>query len=168
MTYDSRPDTWEHISNVRRYLDLAVAKLMDRAQAHDKSKLVSPEVEMFNEFTPKLRDLVFGSPEYKATTKQMGAALEHHYANNSHHPEHYENGIAGMSLLDLVEMICDWKAASERHKSRPQMPAAPGRADAPVYDSDIERSIMLNQERWGYSDELREILLNTAREMGFA
>lgn len=167
MTYDSRPDTWDHIDKVRANLRNVIMNLHDRADHHDASKLRPPELEMYDEFTPKLRDLVYGSPEYKATTKQMGSALEHHYEHNSHHPEHYENGIAGMSLLDLIEMLCDWKAASERHAKRPQMPAAPGRADAPVYDSNIERSIGLNQERWGYSDELRDILLNTARELGF-
>ena len=52
-----------------------------------------------------------GSPEYR----EARPGLAHHYAHNSHHPEHYENGIAGMDLLDLVEMFCDWKAASERN-----------------------------------------------------
>lgn len=164
--YDSRPDTYDHIGKVWKYVSRAIVNLLDRAEVHDASKLVSPEVEMFDEFTPKLRDLVFGSDEYRATTKAMGAALEHHYQANSHHPEHFENGIAGMSLLDLIEMLCDWKAASERHSNRPQMPAAAGRAEAPKYDSNIMRSIGLNQERWGYTDELRSILENTARELG--
>ena len=30
--------------------------------------------------------------------------------------EIYANGVAGMDILDLVEMLCDWKAASERTK----------------------------------------------------
>jgi hypothetical protein len=98
----------------------------------------------------------------------MGAALEHHYAHNSHHPEHHEGGIGGMSLLDLLEMLIDWKAASERHGKRPPAPAAPGRPAAPEYDSDLIRSIALNQERFGYGDELRAILQNTAVELGFA
>jgi hypothetical protein len=87
--------------------------------------------------------------EYKSYLTGMGEALKHHYAHNSHHPEHYEDGIAGMSLLDLVEMLCDWKAATERHA-----------------DGDLRRSIEQNQERFGYSDELRSILENTARELG--
>ena len=83
--------------------------------------------------------------------------------------EYRRSMIRGMSLLDLLEMLIDWKAASERVKSvRPPMPAAPGHAPAPEYDSDIIRSIRLNQERFGYGDELREILENTARELGFS
>src|SRR6266576_517546 len=166
LMYDSRIDTYDHIGKVRAYLGRTIINLLDRALIHDASKLESPEVEMFDEFTPKLAELEYGSPEYKATTGAMGAALEHHYEHNSHHPEHYENGIEGMSLLDLLEMICNWKAASERHTKRPAMPAAPGRAEAPKYDSNIERSIDLNQERWGYSDELKSILLNTVKELG--
>lgn len=150
ISYDSRPDTYDHIGKVRKYVSRAIANLLDRAEVHDASKLVSPEVEMFDEFTPKLRDLVYGSDEYKATTKAMGPALAHHYAVNSHHPEHYEDEIRGMSLLDLIEMLCDWKAAGERHAT----------------GSNILRSIDLNQQRWGYTDELRSILENTARELG--
>ena len=74
----------------------------------------------------------------------MKPALDHHYAANSHHPEHYEKGILGMSLLDLIEMLCDWKAATHRHK-----------------DGDIRRSIEINQQRFGYSDSLKQIFLNT-------
>jgi hypothetical protein len=40
--------------------------------------------------------------------------LEHHYARNSHHPEHYPDGVNGMDLFDIMEMFIDWKAASER------------------------------------------------------
>jgi hypothetical protein len=147
--YDSRPDTWEHITRVRWLLDEAIHSLQRRADEHDKSKLNPPERELFDEYTPKLRDTTYGSDEYKSYLTGMGEALKHHYAHNSHHPEHYEDGIAGMSLLDLVEMLCDWKAATERHA-----------------DGDLGRSIEQNQERFGYSDELRSILENTARELG--
>jgi hypothetical protein len=164
-SYDSRPDTFDHIGKVRLYMSRAIGMLLDRANIHDSSKLVEPELATFDEFTPKLAESEYGSNEYKANTAAMGEALEHHYAHNSHHPEHYENGIAGMSLIDLIEMLCDWYAASQRTK-RPAMPAASGRADAPQYDDDFLRSIALNQERFGYTDELRLILTNTARELG--
>lgn len=162
--YDSRPDTYEHIGKVRAYLTDAAARLLQRANVHDASKLVPPELEAFDEYTPLLQHLTYGSDEYKASLAALGSALEHHYAENSHHPEHFADGIAGMSLLDLLEMVCDWKAASLR--TRKPTPAAPGRPEAPQYDNDFERSIALNQERFGYSDELRAILTNTARELG--
>lgn len=162
--YDSRPDTYAHIGRVRQYLTSVIRNLLDRADLHDASKLVEPELSAFNEATPKLATLTYGSDEYKQSLADLGSALEHHYQRNSHHPEHYEEGIKGMSLLDLVEMLVDWKAASER--MRKPTPAAPGRPEAPQYDrADFLGSIALNQERFGYGDEVRAILENTAREL---
>jgi hypothetical protein len=72
----------------------------------------------------------------------------HHYAHNAHHPEHWPGGIKDMSLLDLIEMIVDWKAASERHA-----------------DGDIEKSITINKQRFGYGDELEAIFRRTTLEL---
>lgn len=144
MTYDSRPETFEHIKVVESYLHKAIKELLDRARDHDSSKLIDPELETFDEYTPKLRHSTFGSDEYKGFLSGMGDALTHHYANNRHHPEHYEDSISGMNLIDLLEMICDWLAAVQRHD-----------------DGDIRKSIEINQERFGYSDELKRILHNT-------
>lgn len=148
MSYDSRPDTYAHIHQVQQYMHRAVKDLLARALRHDRSKLESPELEVFDEYTPKLAEAEYGSDEYKAFLVGMQEGLRHHYVRNSHHPEHDPRGIAGMSLLDLVEMLCDWKAATLRSK-----------------DGDLLRSITLNQERFGYTDELREILVNTAQEL---
>jgi hypothetical protein len=71
-------------------------------------------------------------------------ALDHHYANNSHHPQFYKNGIDGMNLLDLVEMFFDWKAATERTK-----------------DGDIRKSIEINSTRFNISPQLVSIFVNT-------
>ena len=114
MPYDSRKDTTKHIAMVDHNLKSVIRSLKRRAQVHDQSKLEPPEKEIFDAETPKLSKLKFGSKEYQDSLKRLGPALEHHYANNSHHPEHYENGVAGMCLLDLIEMVCDWQAASKR------------------------------------------------------
>lgn len=146
--YDSKPDTRLHIEQVRVYLDAVLCNLNQRRRVHDASKLESPEVEIFDEFTPKLRGSTYGSEEYKEFLAHMKVGLDHHYANNSHHPEHYPDGIRGMSLLDIIEMLIDWKAATLRHA-----------------DGDILKSVEINQQRFGYSDELKSILLNTLREL---
>lgn len=163
--YDSRPETQEHIDKVRANIALAISNLQGRAVDHDASKLVSPEVEAFDVATPKLQYLEYASDEYKQSLVDLGPALEHHFAENDHHPEHWENGVAGMSTLAITEMVCDWKAASER--TRKPTPAPEGRAAAPAYDSDFDRSLTLNQERWGYGDEIASIIRNTAIELGF-
>jgi hypothetical protein len=144
VPFDSRPDTYAHIQTVQRLIGRVVGDFLRRAETHDQSKLVSPEVEAFDEFTPKLAGSTYGSDEYKGFLAAMQPALAHHYAANSHHPEHYANGVQDMTLLDVLEMLCDWKAATLRHK-----------------DGDIRKSIEINQARFGYSDELKRLLLNT-------
>jgi len=143
-TYDSRPDTHEHICEVRGLLLVAAQDLTRRAHVHDQSKLASPEVEVFDTVTPRLRELEYGSDEYKASLRDMGTALQHHYLHNDHHPEHHLNGIQDMSLLQLLEMECDWIAATKRHAT-----------------GDIRKSIQLNAERFGYGEEITRLLLNT-------
>lgn len=150
MAYDSRDDTLAHIERVRHYLFVVRAHIRQREDDHDQSKLEDPEKAIFDEVTPRLKGLTYGSDDYKASLAEMKPALDHHYAHNSHHPEHFENGVDGMSLLDVIEMLVDWKAASERHA-----------------DGDIWRSIDINERRFGLTPQLVAILRNTARELGW-
>lgn len=150
MSYDSTQDTEEHISRVRELLAEIRIDLRRRACLHDNSKLTEPEKSTFDRVTPRLKELAYGSDEYKAALVDMGPALQHHYEHNSHHPEHYANGVNDMSLLDVVEMLCDWKAASERHAN-----------------GDFAKSLEINKERFGISDQLANILRNTAVELGW-
>lgn len=147
MAYDSTEDTKNHIANVRKYILICMKELDNRAAKHDHDKIDDPtEKALFDEYTPKLKDCTYGSDEYKTYLEGLKKGLDIHYANNRHHPEHFENGIKGMNIVDLLEMICDWKAASERHA-----------------DGDIFKSIEINQKRFGYSDDLKCILENTAQ-----
>lgn len=142
---DWREATKEHIAEVYRRTTWLWMKLMLRGHDHDKSKLEDPEAEIFAQVTSKLAGLTYGSAEYKAALEEMGPALEHHYANNRHHPEYFgDKGIEGMTLIDLAEMLCDWKAATLRHD-----------------DGDIMESLRLNQERFKISSQLQQILMNT-------
>lgn len=145
-TTDCIKDTKEHISQVREFMLMFAQELIRRALAHDQSKLETPELDVFTEYTPKLKDSTYGSEEYKTFLAEMQVALKHHYANNSHHPEHYDNGIRGMDLADIVEMMCDWKAATMRHA-----------------DGDITKSIEFNKTRFDYSDDLEQIFKNTVK-----
>jgi hypothetical protein len=250
----SKEMTLQHIAVVQQLIGNVVTRLVVRAMVHDKSKLESPEVEIFEEFTPKLAGSTYGSEEYQGFLKAMKPGLDHHYAKNSHHPEfayskeewrtiigyeglyevstmgrvksvvpekmlllqptkgylqvqlskdelqkshmvhrlvaeaflgnednkpevnhidgNYTNNIVtnlewatlpekqfhdegipqsmlrGMSLLDLIEMAMDWWAASMRHN-----------------DGNVFKSVEINQKRFGYSDELKQILMNTYVEM---
>ena len=139
-------ETQKHIEKVRKYIRFLTDKLTTRGVNHDASKLQSPEVELFTEFTPKLAELEYNSEEYKECLHQLKPALEHHYATYRHHPEHFENGINDMNLIDLCEMIADWKAASERHNT-----------------GNLIKSIEINAKRFNIDAQLKQILLNTAK-----
>ena len=144
--YDSRKETRKHIKRVGDYLNVCKKEIVKRAKRHDYDKIHdSTEKSLFDEYTLKLKGCTYGSDEYKTFLKGLKEGLDIHYKNNRHHPEHFKNGIKDMNLIDLIEMICDWKAASERHA-----------------DGNIYRSIEINQERFGYTDELKAILINTA------
>lgn len=45
--------------------------------------------------------------------KNFDVALLHHHCHNSHHCEHYKNGIYGMSELDIAEYVSDCCARSQ-------------------------------------------------------
>jgi hypothetical protein len=144
MSYDSSVDTLKHIKRVAQLLTEAASELIERANKHDDSKLKSPEKELFDEYTPKLKTATYGSEEYNEFLKGLKVALDHHYANNSHHPEFYENGVNGMDLFDVIEMAVDWLAASERHN-----------------DGNIYKSLEINKDRFKMSDQLVDIFKNT-------
>ena len=146
--YSSVPETIRHILQVGEYINKIAMLLISRIYEHDKSKLEEPEVAYFDAYTPKLASLTFGSDEYKQSLKELETALKHHYSNNRHHPEHFENGIRGMTLVDIVEMFCDWYAATKRHN-----------------DGDIIKSIEIGQKRFDYSDDLKAIFENTYNEI---
>jgi hypothetical protein len=142
-------DTMRHIERVRNLLNAFVRELLARGERHDQSKLGPPEVAAFTEFTGRLAACTYGSPEYEEHRRAMGPALAHHYANNRHHPEHHPNGVNDMTLADLVEMLCDWVAASARHA-----------------DGDIRESIRRNTDRFGLSPQLAAIFRNTVAALG--
>jgi len=144
MNKSAYQETLEHIDVVNRALSLFSIALIYRGINHDHSKLKEPELTTFIKYTPKLSDSTYRSNEYKQFLKEMKPTLEHHYRENRHHPEHFKNGIDGMNLIDLIEMICDWKAATLRHK-----------------DGDIKSSIEKNTKRFKISPQLKQILINT-------
>jgi hypothetical protein len=149
MDYDSEKDTTRHIDRVRYLIGRCAVILLERGVRHDASKLSEAEKSFFDSVGNRLSQLIYNSDEYKRSLAELKPALDHHYSCNSHHPEYYPNGVDGMSLFDLVEMLMDWKASSERHSK----------------GMGIAESIEISCERFKIGDQLKEILLNTAREI---
>lgn len=143
---DSTAETLKHIQSVCGYMLSITQKLTERAQNHDQSKLEPPEKEMFDEWTPRPA-IPYGGEGYNGNLEKMRVAIKHHHESNRHHPEHHDNGFWDMSLLDLVEMMADWKAASIHN------------------DNDLTKSISVNEKRHDIPPYLVSILNNTVKEM---
>ena len=139
-------ETRKHILLVGDLLLRVVMELTERIKNHDKSKFDEAERKLFAEMTQKLEKTMYGDEAYKAFLRKLGPALQHHYCENRHHPEHFNDGIEGMNLIDLLEMICDWIAATKRHE-----------------DGDIVLSLEKNKKRFDISLQLFKILENTVK-----
>lgn len=140
-----------HIDRVNDLLRDISYELDFRGSIHDESKLQSVELYPLAEMEELIATegpAPYGTEEYKRRTELLGPMLEHHYKYNSHHPEHYTNGIAGMDVLDLVEMLCDWKAASERNQ-------------------DEMVNITYSCERYKIDGLLKAIIVNTFERKGW-
>jgi hypothetical protein len=137
-------ETLKHVNEVRQNIWTLIKELDHRAQIHDASKFEEPERSIFAENTPKLAKTEYEGEEYKKLLEEVKPAIEHHYSKNTHHPEHWPNGINDMDLLDLVECVCDWIAATKRNKN-----------------GNIHKSIEINTERFGISEQLAKIFTNT-------
>lgn len=143
--YDSTRDTKDHIARVRAFLFPVSTELEDRAFFHDESKFSDEEKPYFDMATPLLADVEYGSEDYYGYLELLKPALDHHYAANRHHPQHFESGIQGMNLIDVLEMLADWIAASER-----------------TSNGNVYESIKMNAERFSYSAEFAGFLKRTA------
>lgn len=132
-----------HISRVRRHIDTFIQLLIRRAENHDKSKLEEPELSWWKEMDKEPR-YPYGSEEYKQKIKKWDKVFKHHYKYNRHHPEHYEYGVSEMTLIDIVEMMCDWLG----YKDTTTVTEA-----LKVCDDQMAR--------YNISEELRQIIFNT-------
>lgn len=132
-----------HISRVRRHINTFIQLLIRRAEKHDKSKLEEPELSWWKEMDKEPR-YPYGSEEYKQKIKRCNKVFKHHYQYNRHHPEHYEYGVSEMTLIDIVEMMCDWLG----YKDTTTVTEA-----LKVCDEQMAR--------YDISEELRQIIFNT-------
>ena len=136
----------KHIDQVTEFMNILSADIKERGKEHDASKLSDKELPKWEEYVPNLAGKKYGTDEYKEASKAMGDVIAIHHKANRHHPEYFgKEGIKGFNLVDLIELICDWKAASLRTNG-----------------GDVIKSIKDNANRFGYDETLESILLNTA------
>ena len=138
--------TQEHIYNVRKLLNKFANVLKQKGETHDQSKLEEPEVYVWAAMDLEPR-YEYGSYEYYDKLRRFSEVFNHHYKVNSHHPEHFVNPEHEMTLIDMVEMLCDWFAYKQ---------------DIPIREG-VEL-IREQCDRFGFSDTIMSLLTNTYRE----
>lgn len=146
--YDSTEATMRHIGIVKNVVRRLTSEIMVRGERHDESKLQEPEKSQLDYYIPLLKKVAFGSPEYDKLNneRKKDVGLVHHFEVNRHHPEHFKNGIKDMTLVDIIEMFCDWYASSTRS------------------DTGFIDGIKYNAKRFHMSDDLRQIFENTFKD----
>jgi hypothetical protein len=136
-----------HIATVRTLLRYVAEMLRIRGDMHDASKLQEPELSGYLEMQDAFKNVHYGSPEYTTTLMLFMPVVNHHYKLNTHHPEHWELGVADMDLLDVIEMLIDWKAVSLEKRN------------------DFEKSLEISIQRFEIEPQLASILRNTAKRL---
>ena len=124
--------------------------MIKRGLKHDLSKFGPDEFNAFSKTAYKLRYIKYGTPEYKELQKEVdNYAKLHHWENNSHHPNYYKLGIKEMTLLDQLEMLVDWRAATYYNP-----------------EGDMFNSFKLNKERFKYDNLTDQIYRKDSKEIG--
>lgn len=138
-------DFEKHRDGVNDNIYKCLNDLSSRAEVHDFSKLAEEELPGYAWATKKLKDLPYGSPERTEVMDGFKESVVIHYKNNDHHPEHFENGVNDMNLIQILEMVCDWKSAAE------------------CRGGDIEKTAIQNKDRFKIDDQLWAVIMNTLK-----
>jgi hypothetical protein len=141
----------EHVRLVSGYLAAATNNLTQRAIRHDDSKWYEPEFTPYARNQPRFDAAEYGTPEYRAAVDAIKPAVQYHVTTNPHHPECYTEGVNGMTLFDVLEMLCDWMAACQRVK------------EETPWGKVSNLRLDLQQDRFKISDQLLQILVNTVQ-----
>lgn len=106
-------DLQKHKDLIKNILYNFSFKLKERADNHDNSKYSNEEKDVFENVDNIKREDFNSYEQYFSYTKPLiQKALDHHYSNNRHHPEHFKNGVEDMNLLDILEMVADWESSA--------------------------------------------------------
>ena len=111
-----------HIRYVQLAIDEVSHELDRRGMAHDLSKMLDDEFAGFSRINAAARINKFGSPAYSEAMQREQRTIDLHFSRNRHHAEFYaehpdalvnNRGAEGMTFLDIIEMVCDWRGAQQ-------------------------------------------------------
>lgn len=138
----------EHIMMQQNFTNEIIERIKYDSDHHDESKTKNPEFMFYCKLNKALTLVKYESKEYKEIINDPHVAM--HKESNSHHPEFYgDDGINGMTLVDIVNMLSDWKSASMT-------------SDTPLIEG-----MKKNKEKFEISDQLYQILVNTVELLGW-
>lgn len=142
MDFDERLK--QHKKGVKNYLEIISMLLNSRALTHDNSKSSNEEYKYYKMANSVNRNDFKTYEEYLDFIKPtLNKGLKHHYENNRHHPEYFDNGIEDMTLIDVLEMIADWYISIKQN------------------GKELDNEIKYNFDKYNVSEQLRKIIMNT-------
>lgn len=142
MDFDKRLK--QHKDGVKTYLEIISMLLNARALTHDNSKSSDEEYKYYKMANSVNRNDFKTYEEYMDYIKPtLDKGLKHHYENNRHHPEFFDNGIDDMNLIDIMEMIADWCISIKQN------------------GKDLYEEIEYNFDKYNVSEQLKKIIINT-------
>ena len=147
-TFDFLCETLLHMSEVKENLETISSELKKRGLAHDRTKLQEIEFDAFVSTRDKFKKANYGSKEYQECIDKVKPAVDHHYENNRHHTGYHKNGINDMNLIDLMEMLADWKAAARRSP-----------------DKSLEDTLDYAFKKYGIGEQLGNMIRNTLKDL---
>jgi len=126
----------------------ACRALIVRGLKHDLSKFSKEEFEYVYILSTKGGGVKFGSKQYYSLVDSIMPAKLAHSSRNSHHPEYYDGKIERMTHLDIIEMQCDWAAASKRS------------------GGSLSNSMIINSKKYNISSLMQQKLRKDMIEIG--
>lgn len=96
------------IKDISSHMEKAEIDMVDMfIIGHDSSKYDMDEWEPYRKFYYPVDEY-----EKQSAKAEYERAVQHHYLNNVHHPEHWKERRDEMPTWAVVEMCCDWIAVS--------------------------------------------------------
>ena len=132
---------------VQDKLSTVARELISRGRHHDNSTLGSPELEIYHRHFNEYRMYKFGDPRRDEVMNHMAEAIGHHFQYNDHHPEHFDNGINDMNLIQLMQFTAAIMSWSEQEQV------------------DIFELLPIIRDKCGMSDQVYQLIQNTITEI---
>lgn len=116
MPFKHRKDIIDHKQKVSQNTLLFINELYNRQATHDNDKISDDAIfYSYEKYNNQLRQLPFGSDEYRNLMKNELAEASYLHAQNRHHFYSRANTQKiDVDIIDLIEYIVDIKSSIER------------------------------------------------------